>query len=131
MEIPVSLVELGQLLKSSVDVCLITPTVDPIDEWIPRLGGVFLVVENFSAKLFYTSRTSCGSDYHDVRKNSLFHCQVLVIIDLVTVHLVLETDKHADTTHVTHTLYHEVILREGVLLLFHSDVTKTFLGTVM
>ena len=59
------------------------------------------------------------------------YCQILGIIDLATGHLVLKAGKHADAAHVTHTLYHEVILRKGVPLLFHSDATKAFIGTAM
>jgi transposase InsO family protein len=45
--------------------------------------------------------------------------------------LTLKAGKHADAAHVTHTLYHEVILRKGVPLLFHTDAAKAFIGTAM
>ena len=90
-----------------------------------------LAHKHFSAKLFSTPRTSYGSDYYGVRKNSLGYCQVLGIIDLATGHLTLKAGKHADAAHVTHTLYHEVIIRKGVPLLFHSDAAKAFIGTAM
>ena len=87
-----------------------------------------LANKHFSAKLFCTPRTSYGSDYYGVRKNVLGYCQVLGIIDLATGHLVLKAGKHADAAHVTHTLYHDVILPKGVPLLFHSDAAKAFIG---
>ena len=90
-----------------------------------------LAHKHFSAKLFCTPRTSYGSDYYGVRKNSLGYCQVLGIIDLATGDLVLKASKHADAAHVTNTLYHEVILKKGVPLLFHSDAAKAFIGTAM
>ena len=90
-----------------------------------------LAHKHFSAKLFCTPRTSYGSDYYGVRKNTLGYCQVLGIIDLATGDLVLKASKHADAAHVTHTLYHEIVLRKGVPLLFHSDAAKAFIGTAM
>ena len=90
-----------------------------------------LAHKHFSAKLFCTPRTSYGSDYYGVRKNTLGYCQVLGIIDLATGNLVLKASKQADAAHVTHTLYHEIILRKGVPLLFHSDAAKAFIGTAM
>ena len=90
-----------------------------------------LAHKHFSAKLFCTPRTSYGSDYYGVKKNTLGYSCILGIIDLATGHLVLKAGKNADAAHVTHTLYHEVILRKGVPLLFHSDAAKAFIGTAM
>jgi len=45
VEIPVALVKLGKLLESSVDLRLVSPAVYPVDEWLPSLGGVLLVVK--------------------------------------------------------------------------------------
>ena len=46
-----------------------------------------LAHKHFSAKLFCTPRTSYGSDYYGVRKNTAGYCQILGIIDLATGHL--------------------------------------------
>ena len=79
-----------------------------------------LTNKNFSAKLFYTPRTSYDSDYYGVWKNTAGYCQILDIIDLATGHLVLKAGKHASTAHVTHTLYNDIIVNKGVSLLFRD-----------
>ena len=90
-----------------------------------------LAHKHFSAKLFCTPRTSYGSDYYGVRKNTAGYCQILGIIDLATGHLVLKAGKQASAAHVTHTLYNDIIVNKGVPLLFHSDAAKAFIGTAM
>ena len=90
-----------------------------------------LTYEHFSAKLFCTPRNTYGSDYYGVKKNTLGYSCILGIIYLATGHLVFKAGKNADAAHVTHTLYHEIILRKGVSLLFQSDTAKAFIGTAM
>ena len=85
----------------------------------------------FSTKLFCTHRISYDSDYYEVRKNTSSYCQILDIIDLETGHLVLKSGNQVSVTHVTHTLYNDIIVKKGVPLLFHSDTAKVFVGTAM
>ena len=83
---------------------------------------------HFRAKLFCTPRTAYGSDYYGVKKNKLGYCQILGIIDLSTGNLVLKAGKAASAAHVTHTLFHEIVLRKGVPLVFHTDAARAFLS---
>ena len=90
-----------------------------------------LAHKHFRAKLFCTPRTAYGADYYGVRKNAKGFCQILGIIDLSTGNLVLKAGKSASAAHVTNTLFHDIVLRKGVPLLFHSDAAQAFLGKAM
>ena len=87
--------------------------------------------KHFRAKLFCTPRTSYGSDYYGVRKNKEGYNCILGIIDLSTGRLTLKAGKSPCAAHVTNTVFHEVVLKKGVPLLFHSDAAQAFLGTSM
>ena len=87
-----------------------------------------LAHKHFRAKLFCTPRTSYGADYYGVRMNQQGYCTILGIIDLATGNLVLKAAKAASGAHVAHTLFHDVVLRKGVPLLFHSDAASAFVG---
>ena len=87
-----------------------------------------LAHKHFRAKLFCTPRTAYGADYYGVKINVQGYCTILGIIDLATGHLVLKAAKSASGAHVAHTLFHDVVLRKGVPLLFHSDAASAFIG---
>jgi transposase InsO family protein len=87
-----------------------------------------LAHKHFRAKLFCTPRTSYGADYYGVRMNEDGFCAILGIIDLATGDLILRAAKSACGAHVAHTLFHDVVMRKGVPLLFHTDAAAAFLG---
>ena len=87
-----------------------------------------LAHKHFRAKLFCTPRTSYGSDYYGVKKNSAGYCAILGVIDLASGNLVLKAARSPNAAHVTNTLFHEVVLRKGVPLRFHSDAAQAFLS---
>ena len=90
-----------------------------------------LAHKHFRAKLFSKPRTSYGSDYYGVKKNKLGYCAILGIIDLASGDLVLKATTSPNAAHVTNTLFHEVILKKGVPLRFHSDAAQAFLSKAM
>ena len=87
-----------------------------------------LAHKHFRAKLFCTPRTAYGSDYYGVKMNEQGYCVILGIIDLSTGNLVLKAAKSASGAHVAETLFHDIILRKGVPLLFHTDAAQAFVG---
>ena len=48
-----------------------------------------------------------------------------------TGNLVLKASKKENAAHVTHTVLHEIVLRQGVPLVFHSDAARAFLSKAM
>jgi transposase InsO family protein len=90
-----------------------------------------LAHRHFRAKLFCTPRTAYGADYYGVKLNKHGYCAVLGIIDLATGYVVLKACKSPDAAHVAHTLFHDIVLRKGVPLVFHSDAARAFLSTAV
>lgn len=90
-----------------------------------------LAHKHFRAKLFCTPRTAYGSDFYGVKENKEGYCTILGIIDLSTGNLVLKASKKENAAHVTHTVFHEIVLRQGVPLVFHSDAARAFLSKAM
>ena len=87
-----------------------------------------LAHKHFRSKLFATPRTSYGSDFYGVRKNAAGYCAILGIIDLATGDLILRATKAEDSASVAHTLFHDVVLKKGVPLVFHTDAAKAYLS---
>ena len=87
-----------------------------------------LAHKHFRAKLFSTPRTSYGADYYGVKENKLGYCAILGIIDLASDSLSLKATKSPNAAHVTNTLFHEVVLKKGVPLRFHTDAAQAFLS---
>jgi len=87
-----------------------------------------LAHKHFRAKLFSKPRTSYGADYYGVKKNNLGYCAILGIIDLASGDLVLKATTSPNAAHCTNTLFHDVVLRKGVPLRFHTDAAQAFLS---
>ena len=87
--------------------------------------------KHFRAKQFCTPRTSYGADYYPVKQNKEGYNNILGIIDLSNGHLVLSAVKHRNAANTAHVLFHEIIVRKGVPMLFHSDAAKEFLSVAM
>ncbi len=87
-----------------------------------------LTHKHFRAKLFSKPRTSYGADYYGVKENRLGYCAILGIVDLASGSLTLKATTSPNAAHVTNTLFHEVVLRKGVPLRFHSDAAQAFLS---
>ena len=87
--------------------------------------------KHFRAKLFCTPRTAYGADYYGVKQNKEGYNNILGIIDLSDGHLVLSAVKNRTAANTAHVVFHEIITRKGVPLLFHSDAAKEFLSTAM
>ena len=90
-----------------------------------------LAHRHFRPKLHCTPHTSYGSDYYGVKMNKEGYCTILGIIDLATGHLTLKASKVEGAAHVADTLFHEIVLKKGVPLLFHTDAARAFLSVAL
>ena len=90
-----------------------------------------LTHRHFRPKLFCTPHTSYGADYYGVKQNKQGYNNILGIIDLCNGNLVLHAAKHRTAAVTAHALFHEIVVRKGVPLLFHSDAAKEFLSKAM
>ena len=87
--------------------------------------------KHFRPKMFCTPRTAYGVDYYGVVRNKQGYDNILGIIDLSDGHLVLKAVKNRTAANTAHTVFHEIITRKGIPMLFHSDAAKEFLSTAM
>jgi len=86
---------------------------------------------HFRAKLCCTPRTSYGADYYSVKQNKQGYNNILGIIDLSSGNLILRVVKARDAPNTAHTLFYDVVLKNGIPLRFHSDAAQEFLSTAM